>query len=144
MRISEILTGKGVVVHAVRQAASVLEATQVMNDHAIGAVVVTDQDRLGGIFSERDVLRRVVAEVLRPAEVTVSDVMTTEVTCCRPETTLEEARGVMKRRRIRHLPVIRSDGEICGMVSIGDLNAVLASDQESTIHCLHEYLYGRV
>ena len=144
MRIGEILTGKGTVVHGVPQAASVLEAIQVMNDHAIGAVVVTDHDRLVGIFSERDVLRRVVAEELRPAEVTVSDVMTTEVTCCRPETTLEEARGVMKRRRIRHLPVIRSDGEICGMVSIGDLNAVLASDQESTIYCLQEYLYGRV
>jgi CBS domain-containing protein len=143
--INEILKEKqGHVVYTVPQTASVLEATQLMNQHSIGALVVNDQERMIGIFTERDVLRRVVAEERPPAEVRVEEVMTTEVACCSPETTLDEARGVMKRHRIRHLPVLGEDGKLLGLVSIGDLNAYQASDQESTIHYLHEYLYGRV
>jgi CBS-domain-containing membrane protein len=58
--------------------------------------------------------------------------------------TLDEARGVMKNRRIRHLPVVDTDGRLLGMVSIGDLNARLEHAQEQHIHLLNEYLYGRV
>jgi len=71
-------------------------------------------------------------------------VMTAEVACCTMDTPLDEARGVMKNRRIRHLPVLDGDQQLLGLVSIGDLNAHLAQDQEHTIHVLHEYIYGRV
>ena len=70
--------------------------------------------------------------------------MTMEVLCCTLETTLEEVRGVMKNRRIRHLPVVDGDHRLEGLVSIGDLNAHEATSQEQTIYLLHEYLYGRV
>ena len=95
------------------------------------------------MFTERDVLRRVVGERRDPATTLVAEVMTTDVFCCTPETTLEEARGAMKNRRIRHLPLVDGDRRVMGIVSIGDLNAYHVNSQEKTIHLLHEYLYGR-
>ncbi|HEX4592024.1 MAG TPA: CBS domain-containing protein, partial [Gemmataceae bacterium] len=100
--------------------------------------------RLVGIITERDLLQRVVSQRRDPATSPVGEVMSAEVACCRPETTVDEARSVMKNRRIRHLPVLDGDEQLLGLISIGDLNAYLARDQEVTIHILHEYIYGRV
>ena len=97
-----------------------------------------------GIFTERDVLRRVVGRQLDPAAVRVAESMTTRVVCCTPATSIEEARELMKTRRVRHLPILDAEGEVVGVVSIGDLNAHLSTHQEVTIHYLHEYLHGRV
>jgi CBS domain-containing protein len=114
-----------------------------MNEHRIGALVVVDAERIVGMFTERDVLMRVVAEQRDPASTLVADVMTTNVVCCTPETTLEEARGAMRDRRIRHLPVLGYDGRLIGLISIGDLNAKLQATQEQTLFLLTEYIYGR-
>jgi len=141
--VRDILRKKGDRVFYVDASATVLEATRLMNQHGIGAVVVLEQDRVAGIFTERDVLRRVVAQEQVPSQVRVREVMTRQVVCCSPETRLDEARSVMKHRRIRHLPVVNGDGSLAGIVSIGDLNAFDADSQETTIHLLHEYLYGR-
>ena len=84
-----------------------------------------------------------IREQRDPTVTRVADVMTVEVACCTPETTIDEARGAMKNRRIRHLPVVEG-GRLCGLVSIGDLNAHEAFSQEQTIYLLQEYLYGRV
>jgi CBS domain-containing protein len=124
--------------------ATVLEAALVMNEHRVGAVVVLDGGQVAGMFTERDVLRRVVGERRDPVTTPVSAVMTTEVVCCTPETTVEEARVAMKDRRIRHLPVVDGGGRLQGLISIGDLNAHEATSQEQTIHLLNEYIYGRV
>ncbi len=140
----DILRTKGGHLWSVGPLATVLEAAVLMNEHKIGALVVMDAGRLIGIFTERDVLRRVVGEARDPAATAVADVMSAEVVCCSPETSLEEARGVMKNRRIRHLPVLGHDGSLLGLISIGDLNAHQAHDHEQTIHLLNEYLYGRV
>jgi CBS domain-containing protein len=122
---------------------TVLAATKLMNDHLVGCVLVTEAGRMVGIFTERDVLRRVVAACRPPTEVRVAEVMTRDVICCRPETTVDEARSLMKDRRVRRLPVISQDGNLVGLVSIGDLNAYLTNSQEVTIHYLEEYLHGR-
>ena len=123
---------------------TVLAATQRMNEFGIGALLVIDEGRLVGIFTERDVLRRVVAAELPPDTVRVADVMTTEIAYCTPETPIDDARNTFKQYRIRHLPVVDPDGEVQGLISIGDLNAYDANHQEVTIHFLNEYLYGRV
>ena len=114
-----------------------------MREHKVGCLVVFDQDRVAGIFTERDVLQRVVGEQRDPAQTTVGEVMTDEVFCCTPETHVAEARSAMKNRRLRHLPVMDA-GRLIGLVSIGDLNAHLVADQEQTIFALHEYMNGRV
>lgn len=142
--VSELLLEKDGSLVAVPGEATVLEATKVMNAHSIGAVLVTAADRLVGILSERDVLRRVVAQDRSPSAVRVCDVMTVEVHCCTPDTTVDEAREVMMRRRVRHLPVLNDDGVPVGVISIGDLNAHQVRHQESLIGNLHEYIYGRV
>jgi CBS domain-containing protein len=142
--VRDILAKKGGQVWSIGGEATVLQAARFMTQHKIGAILVLDGEHIAGMFSERDVLQRVVAEGRDPNTTTVGDVMTTEVACCTPETSLEEARGAMKNRRIRHLPVVDGDERLLGVVSIGDLNAFQVAHQEQTIFLLNEYLYGRV
>jgi CBS domain-containing protein len=142
--VQQILSNKGSQVWTVGKRVTVQQAAILMNEHRIGALVVLDQNQVAGMFTERDVLRRVVGEYRDPAQTYVEDVMTADVVCGTPETTIDEARGAMKNRRIRHLPVVDCEGQLRGLISIGDLNAFQAATQEQTIHLLHEYLYGRV
>jgi CBS domain-containing protein len=141
-RVREILDRKGSHVHTIGPGATVLDAALLMNEHKIGSLVVVESGQVVGIFTERDVLQRVVASRRDPADTQVAEVMTAEVVCCSPETTLDEARGAMKNRRIRRLPVA-IDGRLLGLVSIGDLNAELQASQEQTLFLLTEYIHGR-
>ncbi len=141
---NDVLARKGFSVFVVPSTATVLEAVERMNQLRIGAVVVMDQGRMRGMFTERDVLRRVVGEKRNPADTAVANVMTTDVICCGPKTDMEEISTIMKEQRVRHLPVCETDGDLLGMISIGDVNAQHASHQEATITYLNEYLYGRV
>jgi len=142
--VREILQRKGTNVFTIDKDTTVLEAALLMNQHKIGALVVLEGNEVIGMITERDVLVRVVAAQRDAAHTRVADVMTTELVCCTPETTIEEARGAMKNRRIRHLPLIDGDRRLHGLISIGDLNAFEASNQEHTIFMMQEYLYGRV
>lgn len=123
---------------------SVLETTQRMNQHGVGAMLIMEDDRIVGIFTERDVLRRIVAEERVPSGVQVGEVMTTEVACVTLDTTVDEAQNLMRQYRIRHVPVVDAEGDVKGLLSIGDLNAYHASKQEVAVHFLYEYLHGRV
>jgi CBS domain-containing protein len=141
--VRDILAVKGAQVMSIGPEATVLDAAVLMNDHKIGSLLVLSGGEVIGIISERDILQRIVVPRLDSGHTLVREVMTTEVICCQPHTTLEEARGVLKNRRIRHLPVL-DEGRLCGMISIGDLNAYQTHDHEVTIHVLQEYIYGRV
>ena len=142
--VRDILRTKGPHVLSVGPQATVLDAALLMNEHKIGSLVVLNDGQLVGIITERDILQRVVAVRRDPVDTHVADVMTTELACCQLHTPLDEARGVMKNRRIRHLPVLDEDRRLCGMVSIGDLNAWCAHDQEVTIHVLEEYIHCEI
>ena len=136
----QLIALKGGSVAALGPEATVLEAAALMNERGIGSVVVIDdQKRLAGIFTERDVLRRVVAEQRDPATTKLADVMTSPVACAAPHTTLDEIRNVMRQRRIRHLPVADRK-RVVGMVSIGDLNKAEHDVQVQTIHYLEQYM----
>src|SRR4051812_16799831 len=141
--VEEIISRKGALVYTIETSVTVLEATCRMNRAKIGAMVVTDEGRVVGMFSERDVLRRVVAAQLNPEVVTIGEVMTAEVVCIEPTADIDEASAVMKEKHIRHLPVCDGTGRLLGMLSIGDVNAYHASHQQQTIHYLNEYIYGR-
>ena len=140
--VRDILAIKGPEVQSIHPEATAYEAAVRMNDHRIGCLAVLHEGRLGGIISERDIMRGVVVQGRDPAQTPVREVMTPEVVCCQQHTPLDEARSVMKNRRIRHLPVLDDEGRLLGMISIGDLNAHEATTQERTIHLLHEYIYG--
>jgi CBS domain-containing protein len=139
----DILAVKGGEVFSIDEDATVIQAATLMNQRQIGALVVMGGGQVVGIFTERDVLRRVVAEGREPQQTLVAQVMSPEVICCHLDTSIDEVRSVFKNRRIRHLPVVDTEGALAGMVSIGDLNAYHADAQEITIHYLHEYIYGR-
>jgi CBS domain-containing protein len=143
-KVQDILQLKGSQILTMHPDAAVVDAAILMNDHKVGSVVVSDHGRIAGIFTERDVLRRVVAEKRDPSTTKIGEVMTRDVVCCDIDTPIEEARSVMKNRRIRHLPVVDSQQQLLGLVSIGDLNAYRLNGQEVHIHLLQEYLYQRV
>ncbi|MCC7408765.1 MAG: CBS domain-containing protein [Phycisphaeraceae bacterium] len=142
-RVQSILEGKDGAVLSIGPKATVLEAAHLMNQRKIGALVVTLGGEVAGIITERDVLVRVVGEQRHPAQTLVEDVMSTHVTCCTPDTSIEEARTLMRDRRIRHLPVVDKQKHLRGMISIGDLNAWQIDGHEQTIHDLHQYIHGR-
>lgn len=142
--VADVLGAKGSTIHKISDAAGVRDAVDMMNQHQVGALVVVNEDGgLAGIFTERDVLRRVLAQHRDPDSTIVGEVMTREVVCCEPEMSLEDVRLLMKDRRIRHMPVVRNGGELAGMVSIGDINAHYAQDHEVQLQYLREYINGR-
>lgn len=142
--VRQILDEKGSQVLSVGPRATVLDAALLMNEHKIGALVVIDQQEIVGIFTERDVLRRVVAERRDPADVIIADVMTQDVVCCASDTDIDDARSIFMQRRIRHLPVVSERGRLQGIISIGDLNAWQLDGHKLELHFLHEYIHGRV
>ncbi len=119
---------------------TVLDASRLMVERGIGGVMVLEGGRLAGIFTERDVLRRVVAVQLDPATTPVRDVMTAPVITVLPETSLEECRATMSDRRIRHLPVVGNTG-LMGIVSSGDVLAFEVAEHKHTIQHLQDYVY---
>ena len=120
--------------------ASVLDAAKLMNERHIGSVLVIENDRVVGIFTERDVMRRVVAEQLNPATTQLADVMTSPVACGSNHTSLNELRNVMRQRKIRHVPIVDRKKKALGMISIGDLNQAEHDVQEQTIQYLEQYM----
>ncbi len=140
--VHDVLKQKGSQVLSIGAKASVLDAALLMNEHRIGGLVVLRSAKVEGIITERDLLRHVVAKRVDPADITVKDVMTKDVYCCKRTTSIEEARSIFKNKRIRHLPVVDDQGRLDGMISIGDINGWKLEGQEQTIHYLREYLYG--
>ncbi|MFE4000975.1 CBS domain-containing protein [Nocardioides sp. YIM B13467] len=122
MKIADVLTRKAIAeVVTIASTATVRDLLGVLSEHGIGACVVsTDDAAVAGIVSERDVVRRLHEnDALLAAE--VSSIMTAEVETCAPEATIDEILGIMTKRRIRHMPVVSPDGDLVGIVSIGDL-----------------------
>lgn len=138
--VREILARKGTEVVTAAPDTPVLEAAQLMNARGIGAVPVMAEDRLVGIFTERDLMRRVVAEGRDPRTTLIREVMTPEPLTATPETTVDDCGALMTARRIRHLPVL-SPGGLSGIVTIGDLLAFQIAEQASTIAQLNSYVY---
>ncbi len=136
----DILAKKSKEVAIIGEEATVMEAAKMMTDRRIGSLIVGRREKVMGIFTERDVLNRVVAQHLDPLETMVKDVMTKPVACCQPTTKLAECRSVMTEKRIRHLPVVE-DNRLVGMISSGDILALEHGDQQRTIEYMYEYLY---
>jgi len=144
-----ILETKGSEVATIEQDASVVDAAQTMTKKGIGALVVTEGTKAVGIFTERDLMDKVVAARRSYDETKVGEVMTAPVVCCRRDTPLTECESVMMSRGIRHFPIVEG-GHLFGLISARDLLAAKVSAKESTIRNLevsleelNEYLYAR-
>ncbi len=140
--LEAVLEHKGSEVHAVEATATVLQAVDKMCEAHVGAVLVMDGDQLAGVFSERDLMTRVVLARKDPARTLVGDVMTREVLSIALDTDPREAMALMTKRRVRHLPLV-TGRRIVGVVSIGDLVRWTLDEREHEIAELHEYVSGR-
>jgi len=100
---------------------TVMEAVRTMAEQSIGAIVVVHGNRLAGMFSERDLMLRVVSKRRNPEQTLVGDVMTSPVETIRRDSSIDDALKVMLERHIRHLPIIDRDGMLCGMISMRSL-----------------------
>ncbi len=138
--VRDILDRKGSAVVTLDPESTVLEAAQLMNARGIGAVLILEHGKLTGIFTERDVMRRVVAAERPPAGTRVGEVMTTELVTTRVDAKIEDCGALMTTRRIRHLPVLGPEG-LVGVVTIGDLMAYQVADQAVMIAQLNSYVY---
>jgi CBS domain-containing protein len=139
--INEILDRKGSNVWTISPDATVFEAIQLMAEKNIGAVLVTERDKLVGIISERDYTRKVALKGKSSKELHVREIIPDRVFSVTPQYTIEECMRLMTERRVRHLPVL--DGEkIIGVISIGDLVNWIISAQSTTIHQLETYISG--
>ncbi len=119
-----------------------IDAATLMNERHVGSVLILDPERqVLGIFTERDVLRRIVADHRDPDTTRLADVMTSPVACASPDTTCDELRAVMREKRIRHVPVVDdADEHVLGMISLGDLNQAEMNTQVQTIRYLQQYI----
>ena len=137
--VSQILQGKGSRVVSVAGDAPVLEAIRLMAEHHIGAVLVMRGDELVGIASERDYARKVILQGKSSADTPVAEIMSAPVTCVQPRESVAQCMAIMTERHIRHLPVLE-DGQVIGIVSIGDLVKDVIADQEQEIVFLQQFI----
>lgn len=139
MIISEILKRKGTSVVTTGADATVGDVVALLAEHRIGAVPVMSGSRLAGIISERDVVRQLAVSGSGVLEMAVSELMTADLATATPADSLDDTASLMTERRIRHLPVL-SDGELAGIVTIGDVVAARLRELETTRAQLENYI----
>ena len=137
--IRDILREKGTTVRSIEPNETVFNALQIMADHGIGALLVMQNGKPVGLFSERDYARKLALRGLRSRDTTVSAIMSSPVLTIRPDASVQEGLSFMTEKFVRHLPVVDGSGVI-GMVSIGDLVKAVIQDQQSLIEQLESYL----
>lgn len=138
-RVQDILEAKSDKVHSLAPGDMVIDALRLMARENIGSVVVVDDDRLAGLFTERLYARNVFLKGRASPKTALGDVMVREVVTVTPDTTVEECMALMSKKGIRHLPVISESG-VAGMVSIGDLMKRIIQDREFDIEQLVGYI----
>lgn len=139
--IQEILGHKGTTVWSISPNATVYEAIALMAEKNVGALLVTEKDRLVGIISERDYTRKVMLKGKSSKDTAVKEILSGQVIYVSPAHTVQECMRLMTDHHFRHLPVLEGD-KIIGIVSIGDLVNWIISAQHSTISQLQTYITG--
>ncbi len=140
--VKQLLDEKGKSVWTTSPSTSVYECLQIMAEKNVGALVVTEGKRVVGMFSERDYARKVTLLGRSSRELTVGEIMSTNVIQITTHDSLERCMELMTDQHIRHLPVV-DDGALVGLISIGDVVRRVIEEQRSTINSLEDYITGR-
>jgi len=141
MTIKHVLDQKGREVHSVHPDVTVFAALKSMADKNVGSMAVVEGGKLVGIITERHYAREIVLKGRTSPTTRVRDVMSVRVDFARPEQTVEECMAIMTAKAVRHLPVLK-DGELVGIVSIGDMVKSVIGDQKFIIEQLEHYIHG--
>ncbi|MGH7493321.1 MAG: CBS domain-containing protein, partial [bacterium] len=139
--VSQLLNAKGQEVWSVTPDTSVYDALVLMAEKNCGALIVLEEGKLVGIFSERDYARKIILKGKASKDTAVSEIMSTQIVFLRPEHSIDECMALMTAKRVRHLPVLTGD-KVVGMISIGDVVKAIISEQEFTIKQLENYITG--
>ena len=139
--IEKILNDKDKQIWSVEPKTSIFEALKIMSDKEIGALLVLEDEKLVGIFSERDYARKVILKGKSSKNTLIGELMTKKVFYIDPKKTINDCMAIMTDKHIRHLPVIEND-KVIGMVTIGDVISQIISEQEFTIQHLENYITG--
>lgn len=140
--VASVLESKGSDIYSIGPDDHVYAALEMMEDKHVGALVVIDGDALVGVISERDFAREMLTADGGPRDMLVSDIMTKDVFTVTPESNVGDCMAMMTDKRIRHLPVIDADGQLVGVISIGDVVSAVITFQESLIADLERYITG--
>ena len=141
VRVRQLLTRKGHEVWSIDVEDPVLEAIQLMADKHVGALPVTRNGELVGVISERDYARKVILLGRSSAETQVWEIMSSPVITVSPNEDVRQCMQLMTEKRIRHLPVV-ADGQMVGVISIGDLVRAVIEEQDQTIEQLERFIAG--
>lgn len=142
-RVKEILRHKGYDVLTAEPDMTVYECIASMVKHNVGSILVMDGSTIAGIFTERDYLRRIVLKGRTSKTTKVREVMTTNLIRIEPSETVERCLAIMTQEKCRHLPVVDEDGELTGIVSIGDCVKQLSRVAQSQVEDLRGYIQGQ-
>ncbi len=141
--IALLLSRKGSAVYSVAATATVSDAVRVMNQHKVGSILVMSGGELSGIFTERDVLTRVIAAGRVPTTTAIAEVMTQNPVTVGPHATVEDVMTLISEKRCRHLPVLEEGGNrVIGMISIGDVLRWLVESHRAEADHLRTYVHG--
>ncbi len=141
-KVQALLDRKGHEVYSIRAGQTVYEAITEMDARNVGGLIVKDGEEVVGIITERDYLRKVILRGRSSKEIAVDSIMTPDLVSITPECTVAEAMKLMTEKRCRHLPVFK-DGQLDGILSIGDLVKAIIASQEFEIQFLQDYISGR-
>ena len=139
--VGALLQQKPPQIWSIEPTASVYQAIEMMADKQVGALLVTERGILRGIVSERDYARKVILRGHSSKDTTVAEIMTSPVIFVSRDHTVGDCMRIVTKNRIRHLPVLK-EGEVTGMISIGDLVNWVITEQEHTIRHLEAYISG--
>ncbi|RPI05019.1 MAG: CBS domain-containing protein [Ignavibacteriae bacterium] len=139
--VRTILLSKGNAVWSVAPDTIVFEAIKMMAEKNVGALLVLQNEKVVGIFSERDYARKIVLKGETSHSIAIKDVMTSSVLAVHPEQSLDECMALMTGKRVRHLPVVENE-RLIGLISIGDVVKAIISEHEYTIKQLENYITG--
>ena len=140
--LKQMLAAKNRPLAVVTPGDSVFHALSLMAMHDVGALLVLDGDDLVGIFTERDYARKLILQGKSSKETLVREIMSDKVAYVTPSATVDECMALMTEKHFRHLPVLAEDGEVVGVISIGDLVKATISNQQFLISELEHYITG--
>lgn len=141
MKIKNVLESKGHEISSIAPDCTVFEAVRLLSEKEIGSLLVMEDGKLKGIFTERDYARKVILEDRYSRDTLIRDVMTRSVLCVSLDRTVNECMALMTDKRARHLPVV-DHKKVVGIVSIGDLVKAIISEQQFRIDQLEHYITG--
>ena len=138
-KVRSILQNKGNAIFSVNSSTTVYKAIETMNEKRIGGVLIVDDGKLVGIFTERDYARKLILQGLSSHDTTIDKVMTPNPITVSPDDSIEDCMKMMTNKHIRHLPVVDA-GNLVGMISIGDLVKSIIEEQQFIIEHLEGYI----